>query len=195
MYLSVLLLRPRHRPRHRAHTFEIVLGNVLSYFQVLVNFLSNAMDLLKALPTAIIDGKKHGEEIHYSNGDPITVIPFKEGVKHGEEIHYRNGYPITVIPFKEGVKHGEEKRFNHQTSLLITTPFNEGQKHGVAKYFRQQDGLLIKTHGLHEDGLLIKTTTFKDGQVHGESSRWNTKGEVTDVTTYHEGHKISYWCD
>jgi antitoxin component YwqK of YwqJK toxin-antitoxin module len=46
-----------------------------------------------------------GIQQQYSrNGDPITVIPFKEGVKHGEEIHYRNGYPITVIPFKEGVK-------------------------------------------------------------------------------------------
>jgi antitoxin component YwqK of YwqJK toxin-antitoxin module len=143
------------------------------------------------------EGKKHGEEKLFTsygyNPDVVEgglkkVTAFKDGKKHGEEIYFNRGYPITITPFMEGIKHGEEKRFIQRASLMITTPFKEGIKHGVVKYLRQR-------YGVHEDGLLIKTTTFKKGQLHGESKHWNTKGEVTEVTTYYEGHKISFSCD
>jgi hypothetical protein len=150
MYLSVLLLRPRHRPRHRAHTFEIVLGNVLSYFQVLVNFLSNAMDLLKALPTAIITDRvltnfnltevselrainRTMKEIITLNRQHIFTVCFHVRPHGLVQVLNEAGRIIQISTFKEGIKHGEENYFvrtgttqPHLTQTYLGTTQTEG---------------------------------------------------------------------
>jgi hypothetical protein len=135
------------------------------------------------------EGKKHGEEREYGIGyDPLLfkgglrrVTPLKEGKKHGVEKHYsKYGVLIRTATFIEGQKHGEEKRFfclpfTNCKGVMITTPFTEGQKHGVEQYFRQEED------GLVEGGVLLQTSSFKEGRLHGEEKSWNTKGVLTQM--------------
>lgn len=87
-------------------------AETISYFS---NYKLNGLQKTFAANGALtrtanwIDGKQHGKEIGYRNGQKYLEVPYVNGLKHGLETEYLNSMLVREVPWKDGEKHGMQR--------------------------------------------------------------------------------------
>ncbi len=131
-----------------------------------------------------VDGKKHGTEKVWCDGDRKKLksrIQYSHGILEGKSEEWNcNGlhYLIESIEYKNGKKDGIYKTYDHYNfkngKLVGVEAYKNGKKNGVSKRY-------------HSNGKLCCLDTYKDGEKDGVSKFWDHTGKLVKDVIYKNG--------
>lgn len=130
--------------------------------------------------TEFENGLPNGEVIcFYSNGNNVAYTGnYVDGLRNGEAVWYseKTGLIGGKTNYLNNKKHGLEEIFNiHDGSLEKRTEYTDDLKNGIEEHYK--------------DTILTARYSFKSNQRHGQSTEWDTAGNITSEFSWENGRK------
>lgn len=121
------------------------------------------------------NGKKHGKETLYKNGEIASEREFLEGEKNGKSIEYRSGKKYEEVTYVKGKKNGESIKYYIETGTVQSIEnYTDDKRNGIYKSYS-------KTGKLETEG------NYKGGLKDGEWKKYDADGKVIEKLFYVDG--------
>ena len=160
----------------------------------------------------IINGLYEGKWIICNKeGTIFQDMTYKNGLLNGDMTYYDYKNQITkFVQYKDGLYNGKYKTINENNHIVLDLNLKEGLLHGKCVMYNDEDFLTIK--GRFKEGVPIGTHSIftsitgktlelinynSSGLLHGTSTFYNRRGNVSQVLNYRNGilhgkHLINY---
>jgi hypothetical protein len=140
----------------------------------------------------LLEGEVVAERL-VAESDPRTFIEWgvKDGKKHGPEVRYDDGELVSMEPWEEGLPHGVARQWHagevigeyslvHGTGLDLWRGLREDGSIYLAEVFHLKQGRL---HGFEwwigeDQRSVFEERHWQEGQLHGIERAWNERGRL-----------------